>query len=74
MTGDNRDMLQVNEDKYKKMNANQVETMLYGARILAKINKRKRKSMLDKNKRIEFGKDQSGDGIGQYTIDASLRR
>lgn len=36
ITGDNVDMVKV---EYQKMNANQVETMLHSARILAKINK-----------------------------------
>ena len=48
MTGDNADMLQINEEEFQKMNANQVETLLYGARILAKINKRKRKDTIKK--------------------------
>jgi hypothetical protein len=54
IAGDNADILNVNMEEYQKMNANQVETILYSARILAKINKRKRKELIEKNKKIEF--------------------
>ena len=51
-------MLHVNAEEYQKMNANQDKTISYSTRILAKINKRKRKETIEKNKRIELGKDK----------------
>lgn len=43
ITGDNAYMLNVNAEEYQEMNASQIETILCSARILANINKRKRK-------------------------------
>ena len=43
--GENAEMFQINEDEFKIITANQVETMLYSVRLLAKINQRKRKEI-----------------------------
>ena len=65
---DNLNLLDVSEEDYQKMNVHQVETLLYSAKILTKVNKTKRKKLMENNKRICIVKDKneldSGKGSG----------
>lgn len=48
----------VQEADYNKMNLHQMGTLLYSAKILAKVNKRKRKALMAMNHKIGLKKNE----------------
>ena len=59
MPAENMDLLQIDEIEYERMNINQIDNILYGAKILESINKKKRKCDGKKYKILMNKKDKS---------------
>jgi hypothetical protein len=59
MPSHNLDLLRIDEIEYERMQMNQVDNLLYGAKILERINIKQRKQHIKNNQKINEGEDKS---------------